>query len=536
MMKQRAPEALTRRIRLRWDHEDLEDAHLVAIAQERYLATLSDADRAWSLDSLFLGRRIDFSGVNQARLNSWIDLCVKQHPHPCNSLGMESPSRFKEMLKHSYFGVIDVVNMQLVRLPNDPSRQDAQPAPYAALSYVWGKDSEIKRTFRTLENNINILRMHGGLERFMPELPPVIRDTIDLVRRLDMQFVWIDALCIVQDSAKSWRLNAYNMDIIYGNAKLTICAADGAESGLEAAKPSTNPSTQMTAECVEDLHLMLVRTPDSYIKASTWNTRAWTFQERLVSRRCLVFVDGRVFFQCPSTGMSEDVYADRDGTGWSLDLVDAPMRMFKQISERSFWVYMNIAELYSSRKLSKGKDIHAAFYGITIRMKKVMKAPFIFGLPSSHLDLALLWQHTGPAVRRKPKDQEELIDYGELRYPSWSWMGWSGPPISYSHDMISGCIDNTSEWLRNHTWIRWYVRDGTGDLRPLWDDQRWRIDRSDDATWRGYGFERAGGADLSVDYTERRNGWYATFEKRPGAPAELAVVRDRSPSRYMARR
>ncbi|KAI8930941.1 hypothetical protein NX059_011956 [Plenodomus lindquistii] len=284
--------------------------------------------------------------------------------------------------------------MQLVRLPDDRSSEDAQPRPYAALSYVWGKENGgNKKTFRTLENNINVLRMHGGLERFMPEMPLVIRDTIDLVRRLNLQFVWIDALCIVQDSAKSWRLNAYNMDIIYGNAALTICAADSAESGLKAAKPSTNPSTQVTAECFEDLHLMLVRTPDSYIKASTWNTRAWTFQERLVSRRCLIFVDGRVYFQCPSTGMSEDIYADRDGTGWSLDLIDAPMRMFKQMSERSFWVYMNIAELYSSRKLTKRKDIYAAFYGITIRMKKVMKAPFVFGLPSSHLDLALLSTH-----------------------------------------------------------------------------------------------------------------------------------------------
>ena len=55
-----------------------------------------------------------------------------------------------------------------------------------------------------------------------------------------------------------------------------------------------------------------------------------------------------------------------------IDLVDALMRMFRQMSERSFWVYMNVAELYSSRKLTKRKDIFAAFRGITISMKRIM--------------------------------------------------------------------------------------------------------------------------------------------------------------------
>ncbi|KAF2865545.1 heterokaryon incompatibility protein-domain-containing protein [Massariosphaeria phaeospora] len=482
----RAPGGITRRIRLHWDDAHLEDAYLVAVAQQRYLTTLSDAHLAWSSDSLFLGRRIEHDGLNQARLNSWTDLCKLHHPHPCNDwFSTETPPKFWDMLTHSYFGVIDVINMQLVQLPTYPSRQGARPASYAALSYVWGED---KTTFKTLKNNVNALRMHGGLERFIPELPPVIRDAIDLTRRLNLKFIWIDALCIIQDSQDSWRLNAYNMDVIYGNAEVTICAADGdgADTGLKAARPSATRSPQI-AECGEDLYLMLVRTPESYIKASTWNTRAWTFQERLMSRRCLVFVDGRVFFQCPSTGMSEDIYADRDGSGWSLDLVDAPMRMFRQMSERSFWVYMNVAELYSSRKLTKKKDILAAFWGITLRMKRIMQAPFVFGLPSSHFDLAILWQHTGPAARREPTSAEEMLEYAEHRFPTWSWTGWTGPSISYSHDMLGDCLDNTNEWLTSHTWIRWYIRDGTGDLRPLWDPPTWRTDHSKDVKWQGYG-------------------------------------------------
>lgn len=42
-------------------------------------------------------------------------------------------------------------------------------------------------------------------------------------------------------------------------------------------------------------------------------------------RRCLIFTGSRVYFQCRSTGMSEDIYADREGAGWSLDFMDAPL-------------------------------------------------------------------------------------------------------------------------------------------------------------------------------------------------------------------
>lgn len=256
-----------------------------------------------------------------------------------------------------------------------------------------------------------------------------------------------------------------------------------------------------------------------------------------MSRRCLVFVEGRVFFQCRSTGMSEDIYADRDGTGWSLDLVDAPMRTFKQTSERSFWVYMAVAQLYSSRQLTKAKDILAAFWGITTHMKRVMRAPFVFGLPSSHFDLAILWQHVGPAARREPKTAKEMLEYGEHRFPTWSWMGWTGTSITYSHDTLGDCLDNTSEWLTNHTWIRWYIRDGTGDLRPLWDGCSWRTDESKDVTWQGYGYNRTSGGQIPTAFTERRKIHHSLdsgefldmydrrIVERPGSPLRASTDR-----------
>ena len=55
--------------------------------------------------------------------------------------------------------------------------------------------------------------------------------------------------------------------------------------------------------------------------------------------------------------------------------------------------------------------------------------------------------------------------------------------------MVQGCIDNLNEWLLRHTWICWYIRDGHGRLRPLWDSERVTSLYTMEATerrWRGY--------------------------------------------------
>jgi hypothetical protein len=523
---------LTRRIHLTWEDKRLKDSYLVYLPPQKYSKTTSDAHRVWGKESLFLGRTIEKYGDNQALVKSWLDLCESKHGGPCIDRNDESAAKFLEMIRHSYFGVIDVLNMQLVGLPfdtrmrrtevvNEPSnsesshsdsssssglysdykprtrvrtryRQDAlsiDPAKYVALSYVWGQTP----SYTTTTANVMLHRTHGGIEKVLYLLPRVVQDAIDLVRRLGLQYLWIDALCIVQDSPRSWKLNAYNMDLIYGNATLTICAADGEDAsiGLRAMHSSGEYSSyHVIRNCNPPkrppLNLMVTRPPEMYIRASKWNTRAWTFQERLLSRRCLIFTEGRVYFQCRSTGMSEDIFADREGAGWSLDLVDAPMQIFRQLSQKAIWVYMKSVELYSSRQLTKPKDILAAFSGMSNLMEQGMRSPFIFGLPSSHLDLALLWEPTQAAERRKAKNDKEKQEYGGMEFPSWSWSGWMGATTSYGEGMVGGCLDNVSRWMEKHTWIKWYVRDGHGDLRPLWDDKKSQVDRSKEKRWRGY--------------------------------------------------
>jgi hypothetical protein len=403
------------------------------------------------------------------------------------------------MLEEIDFGVIDVIDLQLKALPQ---YRDGTYARFVALSYVWGKPQDGKEPYQTKRSNILDHLQHAGLEP--SKFPKAIQDAIDLVHQLGLRYIWIDSLCIVQDSARSLGLNAAVMHLIYGHASLTICAADGIDSNTGLVAMNTREATdQMEETCGEGVRLLVSRPAETVIQDSRWDKCAWTFQVRILSRRCLIFAEGRVYFQCRTTGMSEDIHTDGRGTGWSLDSSNAPLGMLHDIDRRAVWFYMKCVALYTGRRLTKPKDMLAAFKGISSLIEGTLRAPFLFGLPTSHMDLAMLWEPQGVIKRRRPKkwtkqqyerlsDQEkakserEKVGFGDMEFPSWSWSGWMGAKMEYKNDMLEGSLDDGNQWLRKHTWIRYYVRDGRGYLRQLWDKAVMGEDGSSERRWKGY--------------------------------------------------
>ncbi|KAK4237582.1 hypothetical protein C8A03DRAFT_34434 [Achaetomium macrosporum] len=99
--------------------------------------------------------------------------------------------------------------------------------------------------------------------------------------------------------------------------------------------------------------------------------------------------------------------------------------------ERPFWFYMVYVRMYTGRKLTKPRDVLAAFEGITWLLGQFMEAPMLFG------------------------------------FPTWSWAGWMNGTIEYNRAMLDGCLTDVHEWLTRHTWIQWHIRDEKGHLQPL---------------------------------------------------------------------
>jgi hypothetical protein len=96
-------------------------------------------------------------------------------------------------------------------------------APYIALSHCWGKNPIVRTTTGTLAQR------KQGID--MSLLPPAFRDAIVIARRLDVRYLWIDSLCIIQDDQLDWQTESAKMSTIYQHALLTISAALSGHGG-----------------------------------------------------------------------------------------------------------------------------------------------------------------------------------------------------------------------------------------------------------------------------------------------------------------
>jgi hypothetical protein len=473
----------TRRLRISAKNQALPDAYLVLMTPE-------------GSEEQFLGRRVDASTIDIFQLQQWLAICQYGHQGCRNA---SNDSAMDRLLSNISFRLIDVDRQCIV---------SAEAQPFVALSYVWGQEIFFKTTTATLD----AVMQPEGLKSV--QLPPTVAEAIHLTKLLGYKYIWVDALCIVQDSSEDWIGMAAVMDSVYALATLTICAAGGdAYFGIRGLKQGGRNFQQAIARYSEDVQLMITRPAEHFVERSQWNTRAWTFQERICSRRSLIFVDDRVFFQCRQSVMCEDITMEHGARleEWSLETKDALGRLFLGNPVRQ---YTKCVQLYTQRKLSVSGDKLVAFSAIERLLSQSMNTGFQTGLPTSYFDFALLWTPS-----QDPGNSSKRLS----EFSSWTWAGWSHTS-EYSQQTLEGVIFNMHEWISSRTWIEWYVVDVHDAATLVWDGNKSGLQ----GRWKGYaqpnslssyGRTPTAGAGSSIQMS--------ALTRRPSQPAEWE--RGRSP-------
>lgn len=151
---------------------------------------------------------------------------------------------------------------------------------YYALSYVWG--GAIPTT--TTVQNLAALQRAGSLRNAV-FLPRTVADAISLTGKMGARYLWVDCLCIIQNSPEKHR-DIANMDVIFSQAELTIVAASSsdANSGISGIEKGTRRRRVLSR--VQGSYIQSLRLPtDKYylLSGGTYATRGWTFQEVLLS-------------------------------------------------------------------------------------------------------------------------------------------------------------------------------------------------------------------------------------------------------------
>ena len=465
----------TRCICVKWPRSEYKVAYLILAYPNTVLGPERD----------FLGRfQSSLDKTVPEKLKEWYDICCNNHEGcKSNIMDAELQAQADTLRAEPYFGVVDLDEMKVTALPVG--------AKYVALSYVWGDKNLRESKFKTTLEHVEDLMEKNGLKKYFDQLPLTIQDATRVVRSLGLRYLWVDALSIIQDDDEFWGLNATKMHLIYGNAEITIFAADGdgGNSGITAFAPLPGKYElhykQHVEYIKEDLNLMVWNPFERYLERSKWSTRAWTFQEYELSRRKLVFVEGRAYLHCPTTTMSLDKYSED-----TLNRTrQPPLEDYKR----------SVAE-YTPRQLTHQKDVEVAFSGIGTILCKSLGGEQLFCLPTSHFDWALLWQPDTAPVRREPEAGEKYA------FPSWSWCGWKSATIGYPASFTAGCELDVSDWLLKHTWISWYVRDQLGNLNIVWRSTA-QAAYSGDASTSGY---RA--AKRLEDIDENGNAMYMSHD------------------------
>ena len=319
----------------------------------------------------------------------------------------------------------------------------AKRGRYVCLSYCWGGRSD----FVTTTSNIDRHKQFISLGT----LPKTLRDAVVLTRALRIRYLWIDALCIIQDDKLDVDIETAGMQSIYANSALTIAAAvsDHVQNGfLTSTRREKDKSFRLNGtwngrpyrihfrrvQHVDTQRPMDIRYwPSTYSQVQRdlqLDTRGWTYQEHMLPTRVVEFTESEMIWSCQTERVCECMISNhsdprKDKQKYHRSLLNhatdpAELRM----------LWHTIVREYCSRALTFPlNDKLPAISGIAEQIHQVTGSKYYAGIWEHSLLSDLLWKpHLGY--------QETSMDLKAYQAPSWSWAS-RNRPITYDNERFN---------------------------------------------------------------------------------------------------
>jgi Heterokaryon incompatibility protein (HET) len=292
---------------------------------------------------------------------------------------------------------------------------------YATLSHCWGT------------HPIYTLRM-DRLTSFLNEiptkqLPKTFLDAIQVTQDLGLEYLWIDSLCIIQDSEEDWLREASAMGDVYKNGWINIAATalSDSQNGMFASQDVRPPelvTVQTTWKGLGDHTFFCVDSGswDREVVEKPLNDRAWVFQERVLSPRILHFAKAQLFWECRETEACEQFPQGfpvpiRSLGFKKLHIPPSQMSSSDKLYALDYWAGMWSS--YNRMKLTHEDDKLIAISGLARELNTLLQDDYLAGLWRQNLEYQLLWKVKLPLQgNRRIKASRRPNIY---RAPSWSW-------------------------------------------------------------------------------------------------------------------
>lgn len=369
-------------------------------------------------------------------VNSWINQCASQHEE-CNfDKATELPTRVLDVSHDQWQGVRLFV----------PKHHDLSVGQYTALSYCWGTTPCVKTTSLSLSDHLENISFVS--------LPGTIQDAICITRTLDIRFLWVDALCIIQgqDEAarKDWEAESSKMGTVYSNAFVTLSAAGApnCQAGMFFPRsPRLASSFRFLAydrDSMEGGYVYL----DMQIKTFSLNDeepidkRAWTLQERLLSPRLVKYGTNAISWECRSATLAEfDARVRTDG-----------LKIYRLPRQLTTDDWMQVIEDYSSRNITFVEDRIPAIFGMVRHFQRSLNMRYVAGLWASESDPTVLLRLLIWHVVLDTEEQRNNMK--RLPGPTWSWLSVNAP-VSWRYPPVSPGKEISLRYDTKRAFVKW---------------------------------------------------------------------------------
>ena len=311
--------------------------------------------------------------------------CIESHEECRRSCSDFHPKRLLDVGSEG-FSSLKLIDDQLLA------------APYLALSHCWGDQQPIKTTSQTLEQRKHSIDWSS--------LPPVFRDAVTVTRELGVQYLWIECLCILQDSVRDWEEQAAQMGQIYSNSYATILAASSPSSLV----PFLTSRETIVCEGVnlrfgKDHYVGVRKIGGTDHSDQPLHYRGWAFQEEILSTRTIRFTREEVKWECKTLSCCEC------GAHPLYDTKNAENLQHTNSNIQRHW--LKLVEQYSCRSLTYSFDKLPAFAGVAAVAHQKSGHKYLAGLWEETLIRDLTWSSW-------PWTPETSCDISQ-RLPTFSW-------------------------------------------------------------------------------------------------------------------
>lgn len=329
-----------------------------------------------------------------------------------------------------------------------PATANAFANRYAAISYCWGAKEDAEKQLKTTTST---LQQHLlGIE--LQDMPQTIADAVELCRAIGLRYLWVDALCIIQDDDDDWTRESFEMSNIYANSLITFCVVTGASCAAGFLERRHSPNTlqinfksEMNSSVEGKLFLRMYKHPTQilttkYTKMSAfdglikddilevpewqhgnapWFQRGWTYQESYFSKRKLLIGDDMVYM------WHEDKIESMDGTRYQAnDRLQLTLDASESSRQSSMNQWYDMVRSYVRRRLSYERDRLPALSGLARAVANSFPdLEYLGGLWRADLHRGLFW------VSATTQNYEDYTTQRQSEYfaPSWSWASRPGP-------------------------------------------------------------------------------------------------------------